>query len=284
MNTLVTSFITVLILGTLSACSSLPAVKPDPANSIRSIALMPLVNNTIDIEGPTLVRALLAARLEGGYFYKISPLDETDRILREQMGITLGSQLDMATIALLCEKLGTDAILQGSLEDFSQKITGLYNNKRVRLRVKLDSCKGGTIWKNGIGVKREVMASDNMLKNVPILGNAITSVGVASAVMSSISDKNGADLPPFRGEAITAPWQDISEGGSSAELNLIFGIGERVTTKALNNPLLAESEVAIDILLRGIYDDGSDYIPYGKMIPAGPVTPKVTKTAESVKK
>ncbi len=259
----------------LSACATLPPNKPNPGNPVRTIALMPMTNNTNDVERSFVVRELLAAGLEG-YFYTVKSLEETDLILKDQMGVTLGSQLDMATTAQLCEKLGTDAILFGSLEDFSQKITGIYNNKRVRLRVKLESCKTGkTVWKNGIGVKRVALAGDNMLKKIPGIAGAITAVGVASSVVSGLSDKGDAGLPKFRNEEIKTPWQDISEDNSSAEPSQLTGIGGKIVNKALNTPLLAETEAVVKILLHGDYDDGSDLIPYGTMIPFGPVSPAI---------
>ena len=273
MNSRVPAIALFLYMLLLSACATLPSNKPNPANQIRTVAVLPMTNNTNDVDGPFVVRTLLAARLEG-YFYNVKSLEETDLILKDQMGVTLGSQLDMATTAQLCEKLGTDAIILGSLEDFSQKITGIYNNKRVRLRVKMDSCKsGGTIWKNGIGVKRESLAGDNMLNKVPGVGSAITAVGVASSVVSGLSDKGDASLPQFRNEEIKTPWQDISEDNSTAELNLLFGIGGKIVNKVAGSHLLSETEVAVEILLHGDYDDGSDLIPYGTMIPPGPVTP-----------
>ena len=106
-----------------------------------------MVNNSIDVDGPVVVRELFTASL-GNYFYIVKQLAETDQILKDQMGVTLGSQLDMAKPQLLGEKLGVDAVMYGSLEDFSDKVTGIYNVKRVRFRVKLVNCKTGeTIWK-----------------------------------------------------------------------------------------------------------------------------------------
>lgn len=269
------------LLFLMSACTTLPTVKSDASNPIKTIAILPLQNNTNDLDGPVVVRTLLAARLDG-HFYQVKPLQEVDTLLRDQMGVTLGSQLDMVTTAQLCEKINADAIILGSLDDFNHKITGIYNNKRVRLRLKLDSCKTGTtVWKNGIGVKREVYAGDSLLKNVPILGVAITTAGVASAVISSLSDKADTDLPRYRNEEIKAPWQDISEDNSSAELNLLFGLGQKVAGKALSSPLLSESEVAVEILLRGYYDDGNDLIPFEPRLPPGPLAAQVT-TASTV--
>jgi len=261
----------------LSSCTTLPTVKANPSNPIRTVALMPLVNNSVDVDGPMVVRSLLAVSLEK-FFYTVKPLEETDRILKEQMGVTLGSQLDMATTKMLCDNLGADGIMYGSLEDFTQKITGIYNSKRVRVRLRMDNCKTGQIvWKNGIGVKSEKSTGNSLMQKIPGWGTAVTAVGAASSVISSLSDRNDADLPKLFGEDIKAPWEDISDDSSSAEANLILGLGGKIVQKVLESPLLAEAETAIEILLNGYYDDGADLIPYGKMIPPGPVAPKVTK-------
>jgi hypothetical protein len=240
---------------------------------------MPLVNNSVDVDGPMVVRSLLAVSLEK-FFYTVKPLEETDRILKDQMGVTLGSQLDMATTRMLCDNLGADGIMYGSLDDFTQKITGIYNSKRVRVRLRMDNCKTGEIvWKNGIGVKSEKSTGKGLVQKVPGLGTAVTAIGAASSVFSSMSDKNDAELPKLFGVDIKAPWEDISDDSSSAEVNLFLGLGGKIMQKALDSPLLAEAETAIEILLNGYYDDGADLIPYGKMIPPGPVAPTVTQTA-----
>ena len=257
----------------LSACATVQPNKPNPLNPIRTIALMPMTNNTNDVDGPFVVRALLATELED-YFYTAKSLEETDLILKDQVGVTLGSQLDMATTAQLCEKINADAILFGSLEDFSQKTTGIYNNKRVRFRVKLDNCKTGkTVWKNGIGVKRESLAGDSGVSKAPGLGSAVTAVAVAASVFSGLSDKADVNLPEFRSEEIKTPWQDISEDNSSSGLNRFVGSKSKFAKNVKISPLIPEAETAVKILLHGDYDDGSDIIPYGTMIPLGPVTP-----------
>ena len=272
-------FLTILGVLILSACTTVPTIKPNPTNPIRTVALLPLVNNTVDVDGPMIVRSLLAVRLDN-FFYDVKPLEETDRILREQMGVTLGSQLDMATTKLLCENLGTDAIMYGSLDDFTQKITGIFNAKRVRLRVRMDDCKSGKIvWKNGIGVKSEKSTGNSLANKVPVWGSAVSAVASAASVISSVSDKNDADLPKLFGEDIKAPWEDISDGSSSAEANLILGLAGKVVEKALNSPLFAETETAIEMMLNGYYDDGADLIPCGTMCPLGPVAPKIPLTA-----
>lgn len=122
MNSRVSAIALLLCMTVLSACATVQTNKPNPANPIRTVAVLPMTNNTNDVKGPFVVRELLAARLEG-YFYTVKSLEETDLILKDQMGVTIGSQLDMATNAQLCEKLGTDAILFGSLEDLALNTT-----------------------------------------------------------------------------------------------------------------------------------------------------------------
>lgn len=273
--------VSILLTGTLifSGCATNSVLKPDPKNPIRSVALLPMVNNCLDIDAPVIVRSLLAPRLEK-YFYSVKAQEETDLILKDQMGITLGSQLELATTRQLCELLGTDAVMYGSLDDFNQKITGIYNSKRVRIRLKMDSCASGqVVWKNGIGVKSETRAGDNLLQGVSVLGEAIKAVGAAASVVSSLSDKSDTELPALCGEDIRAPWEDISDDSSTAELNLVMGLGEKVVKKALASPLRAEIETALEILLSGYYDDGTEMIPHGMKIPIGPVEPTTPPVA-----
>lgn len=265
--------ISILLLGALlfSGCATSSALKPDPNNPIRTVALLPMVNNCLDIDAPAIVRSLLAPRLEK-YYYSVKSPEETDQILKDQMGITLGSQLELATTKQLCQLLGTDAVMYGSLDDFNQKITGIYNSKRVRLRFRMDSCaSGAVVWKNGIGVKSETRAGDNLLQGVSVLGEAIKAVGAAASVVSSLSDKADSELPGLCGENIRAPWEDISDDSSTAELNLVMGLGGKIMEKALASPLRAEIETALEIVLSGYYDDGTEMIPHGMKIPAGPV-------------
>jgi hypothetical protein len=267
----------VLLAGLMFAgCVTLPPITANPSSPIRTIAVLPMVNNTTDVDAPAVVREIFTGSL-GSYYYIIKPLAETDQVLKDQMGVTLGSQLDMAKPQQLGEKLGVDAVFYGSVEDFSHKITGIYNVKRVRARVKLVDCKTGeTIWKNGIGVKQALRAGGG-LGNVPFLGMAIAAAGAVSSIASSMSDKNEADLPLFLGEEVKAPWHPLPEQESSLIGSAVIGIGGKVLSKALNSPLRHETETASNILLHGYYHDGGPFsspVTYGGMIPTGPGEPE----------
>ena len=72
--------------------------------------MLPLINDTTDVDAPNFVREKLAAAIQRR-FYNVQPLEETDRILRDQLGITLGGQLGMATTAQLREALQVEGLL-----------------------------------------------------------------------------------------------------------------------------------------------------------------------------
>ena len=81
-----------LVLVFLAGCGGMPALgpQPDPTNPIKRLAMLPLRNDTTDVEAPNFVREKLAEAMQKR-FYNVQPLEETDRILRDQLGITLGA-------------------------------------------------------------------------------------------------------------------------------------------------------------------------------------------------
>lgn len=230
----------------LTACVPLPPVPANPSNPIRTVAVLPLVNNTNDVGAPAYVREQFTREL-GRHQYRIKPSNEVDQILRDQMGVTLGAQLDMTTPKQLGETLGVDGVFYGSLDEFSHKITGVYNVKRVRIRTKLVSCKTGvTVWKNGIGVKSALSAGK--------AGAAVSAVGTLQD-----TKETGADLPPLAGEPILAPWFELpkqvlpKDTAEEAGTALAVALGEKLITRAFNVPLFLETSAAINILLNGFY-------------------------------
>lgn len=231
---------------TLMACVPLPPVPANPSNPIRTVAVLPLVNNTNDVEAPAYVREQFTKELQR-HQYIIKPLLEVDQTLRDQMSVTLGTQLDMTTAQELGKTLGVDGVFFGSLDEFNHKITGVYNVKVVRLRTKLVDCKTGrTVWKSGIGVKSVLSAG---------------TVGATASVVGTLQDAQeaGKELPPLFGEPVPAPWfelpkvvlsQDTAQAAGTA---FAAALGEKIMTKAMKMPLPMETQAAVNILLNGSY-------------------------------
>jgi len=264
----------VLVLCVLvSACVNLPPVVPNPGSPVKSLAILPVVNNSLDVDGPAAVQEALYQETLHYHFPVVKPNAETNQILKDQMSLTLGAQLDMATPQKLGKALGVDAVMYASLEDFSQKITGIYNVKRVRIRAKLVDCKTGEVlWKNGIGIKQALTAGGSFLSNVPGVNIAIGLAGAVSSIGSKMSDKSDVALPKFLGDDIEAPWLELPERTTGVEMAAAESIGGKVISKAMGTVLKEETDIAVDVLFHGYYHQGglSQPVTYGKMLPTGP--------------
>jgi hypothetical protein len=268
------SFVVMLaVMLSASACVNLPPVVPNPGSPVKSLAVLPVMNNSVDVDGPAAVQEALYQEALHYHFPVVKPNAETNQILKDQMSLTLGSQLDMATPQKLGAALGVDAVMYASLEDFSQKITGIYNVKRVRVRAKLVDCKTGEVlWKNGIGVKQALTAGGSFLSQVPGVNLAIGAAGALSSIASKISDKNDVALSKFLGDEIDAPWVELPERSTGVEMAAVESVGGKVLSKAMGTVLKEETDKAVDVLFHGYYHAGGlgQPVTYGTMLPAGP--------------
>src|SRR3990167_7602507 len=174
-------FLALLCVVWISGCAfPRPMMPADPNNPIKTVAVLPMVNNTNDVEAPEKVREMFVAKLpERCYIFK--PISETNQILKDELGITLGSQLDMTNPQELGKKLGVDAVIYGTLFNFEEKTTGVLNIRRVKAGFKLVDIKTGqVVWGRGQGIKSETRMTE---------GIAGTIAGGASAVGKLTEDK-----------------------------------------------------------------------------------------------
>ncbi|MEN8246187.1 MAG: GNA1162 family protein [Thermodesulfobacteriota bacterium] len=213
----------ILILALIGGCT-LPMPKPsgDPYNPIRRLAVLPLVNNTNDVDAPEMVRERLVLALEAN-LYNVQPLEETNQILRDQMGITLGGQLEMAERKVLAEKLGVEGLLYGDLMDFKETTTGVYNSRNVRGRFKIvNAMDEGVFWQNGIGVKSQDSHGG-------VAGDAAV---LAAGVTSDDDD---------------VPWVIIDSVSTNESIltGMAIGLGTKLVSKATGMHLRRETDEMI---------------------------------------
>ena len=72
----------------ISGCAMMPTKPPaDPNNPMKRIAILPIKNDTTDVDGPNFVREKLIIAFEYRD-YNVKPVEETDRLLRDRMGRT----------------------------------------------------------------------------------------------------------------------------------------------------------------------------------------------------
>lgn len=216
-------FIILIGVAYLNACA---VMKPNPNNPIRTLAVLPMLNQTNDVEGPEYVRVEFDKRLSH-YFYVNKPLKDIDQILKDQMGITLGAQLDMATPQQLGELLNVDAVIYGTLMNFETQITGIYNVKKVRAKFKMVNTKTGeTVWQNGIGIKSET---------------TVGGIGSALSLVSGVKEMTQKE---------DIPWITIgSKSMESAGDAFLGAMAEKVVEKALKIPLKRETVETVNRII-----------------------------------
>ena len=248
----------------LSACTTIPERTVDKANPIRTVAVLPLINNTNNVEGPTKMQVNFTAALYERYYDVIEPR-EVNKTLKDQMGVTLGAQLDMAKPDLLCKTLGVDGLLYGSLDDYIVKPTGVYTIKRVRARTKLVDCKTGTtIWKGGAGGKSQESTG----------GNIGALIGAVAAIGSKLSDVSEGELPPLLGDKIDAPWFDVppppQQGSGSIIGDIVVGVVKAVIQHAAGVSLSREEFAVSTTTLDGYFHEATVSGKNEKGITSGP--------------
>lgn len=243
-----------LCLVAVLAASCAPVIKtrPNPANPVRTIAVMPIYNATNDVDGPQMIRRMIFESLESLH-YDAMPLDELDVNLSDHFGVTLGSQLDLLDPIALGDGLSVDALLYGYLLDFDTVTTGLYNVKKVRAGFKLiDAKTGRLIWAGGRGVRSEVISQGRA-------GVAVAALAAPSNNLDEFKTIKGIETIPGIGDWKLIRSRQEKKAGDAA----IFSLGERLITTAVGAHLKMESSEMLEAILAGF--------------PAGPVIAKPSK-------
>lgn len=209
---LLTVFGTLLML---SACAVPRHPAPryyDATNPLKRVAVLPMKNDTDDVEGPALVRKRMVEALVNKS-YIIKDMKETDQTLRDRMGINLGGQLEMTTPQKLAEVLGVEGLLYGTLIDFGETNLGVLSVRKVRAKFKLvDAQSGGVFWEKGLGVRAETRMSGR-------------TANVAGALARG-SDAREKDIPWVTINSVSTNERNI---GQAFAVNL----GVKLLTKAM---------------------------------------------------
>lgn len=262
------------IVGLLLACTACSPLRdpmyrriaPDVSNPIRTVAVLPLVNQTNDVEAPDYVREELILRLQA-LQYRVLPALQTDQILRDQLGITLGRQLDLATAKQLSDALGVDGLMYGVLDDFNTTIAGVLTEKKVRARFALVRAADGLLfWSGGAGVIGRIRVSGGVSGKVATGLEAKSRVEAAKESAGQANVAAGAESVgrlPGGLDRVTAPWFTLptvelggnkeghkgQEGGKVAA-GLVLGLGEKLVEKAVGKPLYQEVRLMMNLIVR----------------------------------
>lgn len=192
----------------------------DYSNPVKRVAVLPMKNDTNDVDGPEVMRKKMAQALERRS-YVVQDLKLTDQVLRDRMGITLGGQLSLTTAQELGQELGVEGVLYGTLMDFDETTLGAINVKKVRGKFMLvNTMTGQPMWERGLGVRSELVMQSKY--------------GVAAAVASRAADARDKDAPWVTIESVTTGSDKIGE-------SFAIGLGTKLFTKAIGLHLDHES-------------------------------------------
>jgi len=218
--TVITALLTTILL--LSGCAMCIVPSPvDINNPLKRVAVLPFRNDTTDIDGPNVMRAKMIEILEHRS-YVIKDIKETDQILRDQMGITLGGQLELTTAKKLGETLGVEGVLYGTLMDFDETTTGLYNVKKVRGKFKLvNAMTGQVVWERGLGVRAEQKMSG--------------AAGSIASIAAKVADARDKEVPWVTIESSTSEGNNVGKA-------FAIGLGTKLLSKAFGKHLDSESK------------------------------------------
>jgi len=243
-------FLLVVLTAVIGGCAIPHMPLPtDPSNPLKRVAVLPMKNDTDDVDGPNVVREKMAEALRNNSYADMD-IKESDQILRDRMGINLGGQLELTTPQKLGETLGVEGVLYGMLMDFDETTTGVYNARKVRGTFKLvNTATGQTVWARGLGVKTEQGTSST--------ASGLVRLGARAA------DARDKDAPWVLLQSTTT--------NQSAKDSFIMGLGTKLLTKAVGIHLDYESKE----LARRVTDN----LGWGPGTGAAPAAPAVLKIA-----
>jgi hypothetical protein len=156
------TLLSVLLLVLLSASGwgGRKEVRPEPPPEVLPtgprVAVAPMENRSNDLSASDILRdAFVEGVARKGF--AVVPVAESDRILRETLGISYGGQLPSTTPEEVCKALGVEAVFYGEVQEWSKTTTGIYNSSTVAAAFRMYGDDGALLWEgNDRQVRQDV--------------------------------------------------------------------------------------------------------------------------------
>ncbi len=265
-NFIVSKIALVLMVSAVMLLNSCAGIKPNPENPIRTVAMLPMTNITNDVGGSDKVRMFMARQVVKK-FYEVKYFEETDQVLMNQFGITLGEMAEDTTAIELGKALEVDAIVYGYLVNFGGVTTGVVNEDRVRAGFKMiDSKTGDVIWQQAVGIKSQ--SSGGALGSVVSLASNLKDAFKDDQVNKDV--RGAENIPGFDVWVINDEGNNGGGGGlAGIGLSLAAKLIEKGVAKATNTYLNPESRKLASYL---VWENRK------AALPPGPIDKDSTKT------
>ncbi len=152
------------VVAGLVGCAPSQVYISNQFTSARKVAVLPMVNESNDLDGPIFVRNLIHNQLESRGF-QVLPINQVDAQLKEN-GFSDGGQLKAAKAQDLGQYTGADTLFYSALEDFNYINVGFYWQRHVKISAKLVDVKTGErLWEaERDWATREVVANTEQAK------------------------------------------------------------------------------------------------------------------------
>jgi len=176
----VSALILVSVLLSAPGCGGRNDVRPEPSPEVHpavlpagpKVAMAPMENRSNDLSASDIIRDAFAAGVARKGF-AVMPLAESDRILRETLGISYGGQLPSTTPEEVCKALGVEAVFYGDVQEFSKTTTGFFNSSTVAAAFRMYGKDGSLLWEGNDRQVRQDVARGGQNLGAEILAGAL---------------------------------------------------------------------------------------------------------------
>ena len=121
------------------------AAGPPPARAGPRVAVAPMENRSNDLDASEIIRRAFVEQI-AQQGWNVMPTDESDRLLRETLGISYGGQLGATTAAEVCGAVGADGVFYGEVQEWVKTTAGVYNSIAVAASFRLFRKDGSRAW------------------------------------------------------------------------------------------------------------------------------------------
>jgi len=172
----VSVLILVSVLASAPGCAGRREVRPEPSPVVLpagpKVAVAPMENMSNDLAASDIIREAFADGV-ARKGYAVLPVAESDRILRETLGISYGGQLPSTTPEEVCKALAVEAVFYGEVREWSKTTTGIYNSSTVSAAFRMYRMDGALLWEGDDRQVRQDMPRGGQNLGAEIIAGAL---------------------------------------------------------------------------------------------------------------
>jgi hypothetical protein len=175
----VSALILVFVVLSASGCGGGKDVRPSPPPVVPpagpKVAVAPMENMSNDLSASDIVRdAFVEGVTRKGF--GVVPVAESDRILRETLGISYGGQLPSTSPEEVCKALGVEAVFYGDVLEWSKTTTGFINSSTVAASFRLFRKDGSLLWEGNDRQVRQSIARGGGNLGAELIAGALSNL------------------------------------------------------------------------------------------------------------